>query len=53
MAVSEREMRDGKIASRSIVSAVDPDCTHCWQNRPRNYFAVNSKIDTSKKFFQC
>ena len=51
MAIFEREMRDGKITSRSISPTVDPDCTHCWQNKPRKYFAVNGKMDTSKSFF--
>ena len=51
MAVSEREVRDGKITSESVLPAVDPDCTHCWQNRPSNYFVVNGKIDTYKSFF--
>ena len=50
MTVFEHEARDGKIAFRSILPAVDPDCTLCWQNRPRNYFAVNGKRDTSINF---
>ena len=47
MTVFEREACDGRIASTSILLAVDPDCTRCWLNRPKNYFAVNGKIDTS------
>ena len=47
MTVFEREARDGEIACRSILPAVDLDCTRCWQNRPRNYFGVNDKIDSS------
>ena len=51
MAVSQREVRGGKIASGSILPAVDPDCTHCWQKRPRSYFVINGNINTSKSFF--
>ena len=51
MAVFERQARDSKIAFRSILPAVDPDCTRCKQNRPRNCFAVNGKRNTSKKKF--
>ena len=47
MTVFEREACDNKIASRSISLAVNPDCTRCWQNGPKNYFAVNGKTDTS------
>ena len=49
MTVFERQARDSKIPFRSILPAVDPDCTCCRQNRPRNCFAVNGKRDTSQK----
>ena len=51
MTVFERQARDSKIAFRSILPAVDPDCTRCRQNKPRNCSAVNGKRDTSKKKF--
>ena len=38
----------GKIASKHILLEVDADFTYCWQNRPRNYFAVNGEIGTAK-----
>ena len=49
MTVFVHQACDSKIAFRSILPAVDPDCTHCRQNGPRNCFAVNGKRDTSKK----
>ena len=51
MTVFERQARDSKVAFRTILPAVDPDCTRCRQNRPRNCFAVNGKQDTSKKVY--
>ena len=41
---------NGKIVSRCILPAVDPDCIYCRQNRPRNYFATDGKIDTAKYY---
>ena len=49
MTVFERQARDSKIASRSNLPAVDPNCTRCRLNRPRNCFAVNGERDTSQK----
>ena len=48
MTVFERQVRDSKLASRSVLPAIDPDCT-CSRYRPKNCFAAIGKRDTSKK----